>query len=70
MVAPTTTDWAALVRLIRYLIARPRCLPFSVAGRGGRSPRVRRRGLRRAPAGPAVHLRGSAQARAARHQAL
>eukprot|EP00969_Alexandrium_andersonii_P259058 11454136-Alexandrium_andersonii.AAC.1 len=23
MAAPTTTDWAALVRLIRYLIARP-----------------------------------------------
>eukprot|EP00969_Alexandrium_andersonii_P370761 15478032-Alexandrium_andersonii.AAC.1 len=26
MAAPTTTDWAALVRLIRYLIVRPRCV--------------------------------------------
>eukprot|EP00969_Alexandrium_andersonii_P211678 9349463-Alexandrium_andersonii.AAC.1 len=25
MAAPATTDWAALVRLIRYLAARPRC---------------------------------------------
>eukprot|EP00969_Alexandrium_andersonii_P305658 13510920-Alexandrium_andersonii.AAC.1 len=23
MAAPTTTDWAALVRLIRYLVVRP-----------------------------------------------
>eukprot|EP00969_Alexandrium_andersonii_P178608 7897037-Alexandrium_andersonii.AAC.1 len=26
MAAPTTADWAALVRLIRYLVARPRCI--------------------------------------------
>eukprot|EP00969_Alexandrium_andersonii_P260655 11523798-Alexandrium_andersonii.AAC.1 len=24
MAAPTTTDWAALVKLIRYLVVRPR----------------------------------------------
>eukprot|EP00969_Alexandrium_andersonii_P096336 4253839-Alexandrium_andersonii.AAC.1 len=26
MAAPTITDWAALVRLTRYLFARPRCV--------------------------------------------
>eukprot|EP00969_Alexandrium_andersonii_P127804 5648457-Alexandrium_andersonii.AAC.1 len=26
MASPTTTDWAALVRLTRYLIVRPRCV--------------------------------------------
>eukprot|EP00969_Alexandrium_andersonii_P048541 2129199-Alexandrium_andersonii.AAC.1 len=26
MAAPTTTDWAALVWLIRYLVVRPRCV--------------------------------------------
>eukprot|EP00969_Alexandrium_andersonii_P340053 15032037-Alexandrium_andersonii.AAC.1 len=26
MAAPTTTDWAALVRLVRYLAVRPRCI--------------------------------------------
>eukprot|EP00969_Alexandrium_andersonii_P217877 9624346-Alexandrium_andersonii.AAC.1 len=26
MAAPTTADWAALVRLIRYLVVRPRCV--------------------------------------------
>eukprot|EP00969_Alexandrium_andersonii_P176833 7819073-Alexandrium_andersonii.AAC.1 len=26
MAAPTTTDWAALARLIRCLIGRPRCV--------------------------------------------
>eukprot|EP00969_Alexandrium_andersonii_P108574 4790280-Alexandrium_andersonii.AAC.1 len=26
MAAPTATDWAALARLIRYLIVRPRCV--------------------------------------------
>eukprot|EP00969_Alexandrium_andersonii_P090465 3993991-Alexandrium_andersonii.AAC.1 len=26
MAAPTTADWAALVRLFRYLAVRPRCV--------------------------------------------
>eukprot|EP00969_Alexandrium_andersonii_P081975 3613274-Alexandrium_andersonii.AAC.1 len=26
MSCPSTTDWAALVRLTRYLITRPRCV--------------------------------------------
>eukprot|EP00969_Alexandrium_andersonii_P326864 14443742-Alexandrium_andersonii.AAC.1 len=35
-------------------------LPFSVAGRGGHSPRIRRCGLCRASADPGVHVWGSA----------
>eukprot|EP00969_Alexandrium_andersonii_P151410 6694516-Alexandrium_andersonii.AAC.1 len=45
-------------------------LPFPVAGRGGHSPHVRRHGLRRVSADSGVHVRGSARARFARHQAL
>eukprot|EP00969_Alexandrium_andersonii_P323207 14280944-Alexandrium_andersonii.AAC.1 len=44
--------------------------PLPVAGRGGHSPRVHRHGLRRVPAYPEVHVRGSVRARAARHYAL
>eukprot|EP00969_Alexandrium_andersonii_P307343 13586175-Alexandrium_andersonii.AAC.1 len=29
MAAPTATDWAALARLARYLIVRPRCVYHS-----------------------------------------
>eukprot|EP00969_Alexandrium_andersonii_P234238 10342193-Alexandrium_andersonii.AAC.1 len=35
MAAPTTTDWAALVRLLRYLVVHPRCVyRFSWQGEG------------------------------------
>eukprot|EP00969_Alexandrium_andersonii_P039279 1721684-Alexandrium_andersonii.AAC.1 len=35
MSAPVSTDWAALVRLVRYLVVRPRCVcsfPWQDAG--------------------------------------
>eukprot|EP00969_Alexandrium_andersonii_P067322 2970674-Alexandrium_andersonii.AAC.1 len=71
MAAPTTTAWAALVRLIRYLVVRPRRVyHLPVAGRRGRSPRIRRRGLRWVSPDPEAHVRGSVRAGHARHQAL
>eukprot|EP00969_Alexandrium_andersonii_P023429 1023245-Alexandrium_andersonii.AAC.1 len=68
MANPSTADWAALVRLTRYLIMRPRCVyRFPWQDEGGSPPRVCGHGLRSVLAYSALHMRRGVRSGRARH---